>query len=90
MSVSGSVTEGEKGQDRTFESKSLTATNPATVIDKKPVLPGQHKEGSESTATGAEGRSLFRRIDLDVCPKILMGISQNMFEYCLDYVHIHV
>eukprot|EP00250_Pteridium_aquilinum_P011395 c20036_g1_i2 orf=371-1651(-) len=53
MSV-GSVTDGEKGQDRTFESKSLTATNPATTADKKPVLPGQRKEGSESTLTGAE------------------------------------
>ncbi|KAI5074392.1 hypothetical protein GOP47_0010353 [Adiantum capillus-veneris] len=51
----GSVTEGEKGQDRAYESKSLTATNPATVVDKKPVLPGQQKEGSESTATVAEG-----------------------------------
>lgn len=53
MSV-GSVTEGEKGQDRTFESKSLTAINPATVVDKKPVLLGQNKDGSESTATRAE------------------------------------
>ncbi|KAH7294687.1 hypothetical protein KP509_27G013600 [Ceratopteris richardii] len=50
----GSVTEAEKGQDRAYESKSLTAANTGTGVDKKPVLPGQHKEGSESTATAAE------------------------------------
>ncbi|MCO5606677.1 hypothetical protein L7F22_060866 [Adiantum nelumboides] len=55
LQLSGSVTEGEKGQDRAYESKSLAATNPATSVDKKPILPGQHKEGSESTATVAEG-----------------------------------
>lgn len=76
----GSVTEGEKGQERTFESKSLTATN-TTGVDKKPTVTGQHKEGSDSAATGAEDGGQSNRSIGGKKPKPLLEGSKDGTTY---------